>query len=130
MSKSNIDMNSYVLRSVDSTVDVESTIEKFRFDLQTYISESERDANLYARAINAVFDQHIGIAITIPTLQNLALSYINTNEYILTTEEYGTLGEKISNYVRNSTSFLIVKGKHGGVRRVSDIPIKNDKEKK
>jgi hypothetical protein len=122
---SKIDMSGYVVRSEDGSVNLDATVGKFADDLQEYLNGVEADSKLCSAAVNAVFDQHIGVSINMPALQSLGLAWINANVGTLSPSEYVPLGEKIADHVRNHKDlYLVAKGVKGGVRRICDIPPK------
>ena len=114
-----------VVRSETGSVDVQATVDNCTTALASYIRESEEGEVLCQTAVDAVFDQHKGAAINMPALVSLSQGWINTNVGVLKVNEYVPLGEKIGEYVRNHKDlYQISKGPKGGVRRISDLPVK------
>lgn len=120
---SNINVAEYVVRN-GSSIDVEASVAKFRSALDVHVAERETELSVIAEAVHAVFDKNRGDAIAMPTLTGLTLQNMNAQP-----SNFGTLTERVQDYIRSSSkgdkpTFVITKGKGGGVRRASDIPAK------
>lgn len=114
-------MNEFLVRGSDGTVDVDATTLKFRGALEVYIAERETENALIAAAVSEVFDQFKGANINMPALTSYALQRLNA-----TPSNFMALSERIQEYVRENAGeggiYKIAKGKGGGVRRVADLP--------
>jgi hypothetical protein len=122
---SKIDIGSYVVRHTDGSVDLDATVDQFATDVQEYVNTVEADGKLCGTAVNAVFDQYKGTNISMPALSSLALHWIDGNVGKLEPSEYVPMSVKIHDYVVNhKDQYVVAKGKGGGVKRVSDIPVK------
>lgn len=122
----------------DGNVNVEASREAFEAEMDLYLS----DENEIAEAVNAVFSQYKGATINMPALAGFAMQRLK-----MTPSNFATLEERIGDYVRENADrhekkdketgvitqvaepqrtrlFSIAKGKGGGVKRWSDIPVK------
>jgi hypothetical protein len=117
-----INLNTYVIRASDGSIDLDATCAKFARDLLTFKTESETETEEVGAAVNSVFDQFPGARINMPALVNYALQRLNVQP-----ENFRILSEKVQNYVRDHAGpredgalFHIGKGKGGGVFRWAD----------
>jgi hypothetical protein len=118
----NINLNTYVVRAGDGSIDLDATCAKFARDLLAFQAERETETEAVGTAVNAVFDQFPGARINMPALVNYALQRLNVQP-----ENFRILSEKVQSYVRDHSGpresgalFHIGKGKGGGVFRWSD----------
>jgi hypothetical protein len=106
---------SFIVRSAGS-VDVAATLSKFENDLLDHLANEELANADVSAAVHAVFDQYLGACLNMPALVGAAFAKLG-----LPPSEFGTVGERIADYARNSGQFKVSKGKGGGVRRLRDI---------
>jgi hypothetical protein len=120
MAKSNV--SEFVVRDSSGCVDVDATIENFSSQLGTFMVETEVETAGIAQAVNAVFDTHKGVNINTPALVSLSIQSLSIQKLDVSPANYADMAEKIADYVRsNKATFLVSKGKGGGVRRICDI---------
>lgn len=114
------------LVSKDGLVDQDASETAFRTALLNYVANRETEQSTIASAVNAQFDKHPGASINMPALASMTLASLNVQP-----ENYGTLEKLALDYVRENASdkredgklFKIGKGKGGGCRRWSDVPV-------
>jgi hypothetical protein len=113
-----MNVSSFVVLSGGS-VDVAASTAKFTAALNDYVVSRETENGQIATAVSAVFDEHKGKTLTMPTLAALAVQKLNAQP-----ENFKALSERVSTFVReqNGTTLRITKGKGGGVSRVADAP--------
>lgn len=121
---------SFVLAFAGSSIDREASLAAAEAALDSHIAQSETTQATIADAVTAVFDEHKGVNLTMPTIQGMALRRLNP-----TPATYKVYGELVLNYVRANADqkgeaprtrlFGIQKGKNGGVCRWSDVPEKS-----
>lgn len=113
-------INAFVVKSENGSVDVEASCLKFRGELEKHLAAREVETSAIAEAVHAVFDQYKGVNINMPALTNAVLSRMGA-----TPSTFAVLSERTAEYVRENAgeggAFKIAKGKGGGVRRVADI---------
>jgi uncharacterized protein (UPF0335 family) len=126
-----MDISKILVRGADGLVDLDATVLAFRGTLEVYIAERETENALIAQAVHEVFDQYKGASINMPALLHYVLQKMDA-----TPANFGVLGERVSEYVRENAVtetnasgifknvkgiFKIAKGKGGGCKRVCDI---------
>jgi hypothetical protein len=110
----NISLGSYVVRALNGSVDIESTVAKFQTDLEKFAALQEADEAAIASAVAAVFDEHPNTNLNLPAVASLAF-----NKMGLGAASYTEMVERIQDHVRNAkTLYVIKKGKGGGCSRV------------
>ena len=118
-------MNSITTKLVsaaDGSIDQNASVEAFETELARFVTAREAELGSVAGAVSAVFDQHMGKSIKMPTLSSLAANQLNA-----TPENYSVLSELVLDHVRAdaksaSPTYRIVKGPQGGVARIADLP--------
>jgi uncharacterized protein YgiB involved in biofilm formation len=105
-------------------VDQKASRQAFESALVKYVAERETELSAIADAVNSVFDEHKGSSINMPAVAGFALQKLNAQP-----ENYKTLETRVMEYVRenakgDSSTFVIAKGKKGGVTRRADQPTK------
>jgi hypothetical protein len=110
-------INSFIIRAVDGSIDHEASIGAFAGALLKYEAERETEMAVIAGAVNALFDQYKGARLNTPFLVGETLRRLNAQP-----ENYKVLTEKVQQFVRTSPAFTIGKGKGGGVARLRDLP--------
>lgn len=130
----NINLSSYVVRTADGSVDLESTLFKFEEDLQRFIAEKDVENAAIAAQIHAIFDTYKGARLNMPYLTGEALRRMNASP-----ANWKVLSDKITSFVqdnaqgktgedgsveRPNSTFIISRGKGGGVARRADLPVK------
>lgn len=112
-------VSEYLVRGDDGKVNVQGTMDKFHGELVKYLATRETEDKDIAVAVNAVFDQFKGANCNLPALASLAIAKMSNVD----PNNWGTLQERIADYVReNPGLYQIKKGKGGGVTRISDHP--------
>lgn len=122
--------------------DLETNVQAFREAYLSYVAERGIEDEQIATAVDAVFDQYKGASINMPALAGFVLQRLNAQP-----ENFTALEERVLDYVRRNAdqselkdketkavirqaeaprtrTFSIGKGKGGGVRRWSDVPVK------
>ena len=119
----NINLNTYAVRANDGSIDLDATVSKFEGDVSTYVALQAADQEKVAEAVATVFDTNMGTNINMPFLVSQALPLLGVSA-----STHKSLSERVLAYVRSnadgkgSNLFSIVKGIHGGVKRLSDVP--------
>lgn len=119
-----INLQSYVVRNPDGSIDLDGTERKFSGDLLRFQTERELEAESVGEAVGAVFDKYPGAKLNMPAVTSMALQNLNVQP-----ENFKTLTEKVQSYIRDRAGerntgaiFHIGKGKGGGVCRWADQP--------
>ncbi len=105
-------------------VDSQASSDAFDMALSAHIQERETQTEQIAEAVTSLFDQYRGTAIQVPTLSGMAAQRLNAQP-----ANRKTISGRVADYVRNNADgkgqnlFQISKGKGGGVKRVSDLPV-------
>lgn len=117
----------------DGKVDPTASTQAFNDAMTKYINESETEQTTIASAVNSVLDEQKGSPIKMPTLIGFATMKLNAQK-----ENYDSLYERVHQYVqsncqgkkspdgsfeRPNSLFVSGKGKGGGVRLRSAIPV-------
>lgn len=113
MAKSSNSVASFVVFGSDGSVDVTSTVVAFEESLLEYAEKRTNIMVAVARAVEAVFDQYPRATINMPAVITFAMGKLPADN-----DSYDILKESIESYVRNNPSYLIKKGKGGGVSRI------------
>ena len=111
---------------VNGKVDQDASRDAFEAALSHFVAQHETETATLATAVDAVLANHPNKGIAMPILASLALNTINVQP-----ENFSALSEQLMNYVRANASekredgklFRIGKGKGGGCRRWTDIPV-------
>lgn len=117
-----MELSKIVVRKA-GVINVKESVAAFKSELDALI-ESEKTENLvFEDAAHGAFDKSPGVAIPMPALLSQITTAMNA-----TPENYNSLTERARKYIQNSSVgdksvFTIAKGKGGGVRRRSDIPV-------
>lgn len=115
-----MDMNSYVVRGANGSVDADATVAKFESDLAAHIAKVEQSEARIASAMTAVFDAHKGQSITKPALTSLVLNALGSGP-----ESFKSDSDAVAAFLKANSGegqeYVINKGKGGGVARRSDI---------
>lgn len=114
-----MNITSFIVRAADGSIDHEASVSQFAGALLKYEAERETEMATVAGAVNALFDQYKGARLNTPFLVGEALRRLNAQP-----ENYKTLSERVTEFVRTSPQFTIGKGKGGGVARIADLPTK------
>lgn len=125
----------FLVRDSGGAVDRAACLDKFEEELVKYCAQREMEQETIAEAVHAAFDKYVGANITMPALCTYALTKLNAQP-----ENHKILTERVLAYVRENSqgdktaeddsverpdsTFVIGKGKHGGVRRRVDIVAK------
>jgi hypothetical protein len=101
------------------------SVAAFKEQLEALIEEEKTENETFEDAVHSAFDKNPGTAIPMPAL----LSHVTTAMNAVP-QNYNTLTERAHKYIKNNSigeksTFIITKGKGGGVRRRSDIPVES-----
>jgi hypothetical protein len=122
--------------------DLAANEQAFRTSYLAFVAEREIEDTNIGDAVHAVFDQYRSASINMPALAGFALTRLNVQP-----ENFKALETRVMEYVRENAdrhektdketglitqaaetprtrSFVIAKGKGGGVKRWSDHPVK------
>lgn len=119
-------------RGADGSVDVAGSIAAFETALTKFIAENEVESKTIAEAVLAVFEQFKGTNILVPAVVGMALQRLNVQPGNFTAME-----KKVHQYVSSNSQgdtkdgvqenpeslFVIGRGRNGGARLRSDIPV-------
>jgi hypothetical protein len=123
-----------LVQSTDGTIDQAGSEAAFASALSKYVAEREIEQTQIADKVSALFTEHLGKHIALPTVAGLVAQMLNAQP-----ENHSILTERISDYIRDNSQgkkshdgtverpasmFVISKGKHGGVARRADLPVK------
>lgn len=116
-----MDLSKVVLRK-NGLVDVKASVTVFKAELETLISEEKIENAVFEEAAHSAFDKTPGTAIPMPALCSQITTAMNA-----VPANFATLTERARKYIQNNSvgeksTFVIAKGKGGGVRRRSDLP--------
>lgn len=116
-----MDLNSYVVRGSNGSIDSTATVAKFQTELAAFETGTAEEQSNIAGAVSAVFDENPkGSRITMPTLCSLAVAKLNAE-----VTNYQALSDKVHAFVKaNTDTYSVAKGKGGGVGRIADLPAK------
>jgi hypothetical protein len=130
----------FIVRDGSGVVDLEASNDKFQSELVKYCAERETEQETIAEAVHACFDQYKGVRINMPALCTFTLTKLNAQP-----ENHKVLTERVMEFVRSqsqgkaaddgtvenpTSTFLIGKGKGGGVARRCDLVAKPEKATK
>jgi hypothetical protein len=118
------------LVSKDGSLNQDASEAAFRSAYLNFVAQRETEQSTIADAVGALFDAHQGTSINMPAVASMACAKLNAQP-----ENYSTLTELVLSYVRENASekredgklFRIGKGKGGGVKRWSEIPVEAPK---
>jgi hypothetical protein len=127
------------LVQTDGRIDLDQSTAAFRSAALKRQAELETEKTEIAAAVSAIFDQHYGKSIPMPTLGSMVAQALNAQP-----ENFAVLSERALNYVRENSQgevkdgveerpnslFVISKGKGGGCGRRADLPVKPAKGSK
>lgn len=123
-----------LVRHTDGSIDEAGSTRAFSAALAKHVAERETEVATIAAAVNGVFDRYLGASINMPALASMALQSLNVQP-----ENFKALELRCLEYVREnaqgdkaedgtvanpSSTFVIGKGKGGGVTRRCDRPAK------
>lgn len=119
-----MELQNIVVRK-NGVVDTRASLTAFKTELENLIAQEKAENAVIEDAAHAVFDAQPGKAIPMPAL----LASITT-ALGATPATFTELSEKARRYLQaqaegDRSTFIIAKGKGGGVRRRSDIPSSN-----
>ena len=110
----------FAVRGDDGTLDVASSIEKFKAQLIEWDREKGQESALIGSVIHALFDQYKGASLNTGYLINETLRRLNVSDY----EASRVLTQKVKDYVKASQECGVLaskRGQNGGVYRVADV---------
>lgn len=114
-----MDLNSYVVRGSNGSIDSSATVAKFQAELAAFETGTAEEQTNIANAVSVVFDENPkGKRITMPTLCSLSVAKLNAE-----VTNFQALHDKVRAFVKaNTVTYGIAKGKGGGVARLADLP--------
>ena len=130
----NISFASYVVRFTDGSLDLEGTHSKFEDDLLRFSAERDTENAAMAAHIHAIFDQYKGARLNVPYLTGETLRRMGAQP-----ANWKILSDKIVAFIQDNaqgkthedgsvdrpgSTFVISRGKGGGVARRADLPPK------
>lgn len=114
---SEINFGKYVVKA-GGAVDIQGTIDKFQTELTAWLDLQERDQSVLLTAIEEVFAENAGATLNTPAVQTLALTKVG-----FTANNYQALRERCVEVMKSNPRYYTIKGKGGGVRRMSDAEL-------
>jgi hypothetical protein len=129
----NINLSTYAVRDAAGNVNMESTVEKFSADLETFVAARETESEVISNAVNAVFDDLNGTRANVPYIVSMSLQKLNVAQH---PAQFKTLSERVHSYLtansqgkttngveeRPNSLFIIGRGRgNGGVQRRADL---------
>jgi hypothetical protein len=125
-------MEKYVVRNDDGSVNLSRSVDAFSDALQKWVDEDKALVVRIETAVEAVLDRHQGQKVPMPALLSMAIHELGASP-----SEFGTLQERIHAYVKSQAGegkrLQIGKGKGGGVLRLArpgePVPEKTETEK-
>lgn len=122
-------------------IDEAASARAFQNQLSAYKAECETEESTIADAVSAQFDQYPGAGQNMPALVHGVLTRLNTQP-----ANFSTMEDKVKSYIRDNSDrlavvdkktkavlspaepartrlFSIARGKGGGCRRWSDVPV-------
>ena len=120
---STISLGGYAVLGADGSIDHDATVAKFAGDLIRFEADREVEQSVIADAVNALFDTHLGKRLNTPYVVGEVLKSLNVQP-----ENFSTLTDKVTDFLRTCPAFSVAKGKGGGCGRVADLPVKPAKE--
>jgi len=117
-------MDKYTVRNSSGAVDVEASAVAYVEALVKWVNENELSQESLNAAVHAVFDRFRGQTILMPAL--ISAASLELNDDPSTHKANSQRLHKHIQGLRDSGVLQIVKGKGGGVVRVSDLPPKED----
>lgn len=106
-----------VVRGADGAVDMDASCDKFRGALSAALASSESQTAEIATAVHAVFEEHKGLRMAVPTVVSLTLGKMSCSA-----ETWAEKSKLVHGYVTSNAAFNVKKGKGGGVARIADLP--------
>jgi hypothetical protein len=114
-----MNLNGYVIRANDGSVDVNATTAKFDSELAQFCANSVSQTAEIQEAVTAMFDsqpaEQRGTCIRCERVMHTVMSRMNVND-----EDFVDVKEAILSFLRTSTEYVITRGRSGGVYRVCD----------
>ena len=112
---------SYVVRFTDGSIDHDSTLEKFSSDLLRFEEIQDKENATIGNAVHSLFDQFQGAKLNTPFVVGEVLRRLNVQP-----ENYKALTDKVQNFIKSNSqgdnaTFVVSKGKGGGIGRRSDL---------
>jgi len=111
-----MESNQIIVRHSDGTINIEASVEKFADALEAQAKHEAAQAEGIGAHVHTIFDKYKGLPLPMPAVVSQIVSALQTP-----LNAYAETCEAITDWIRNSPEFVIVKGKGGGVRRVCDI---------
>jgi hypothetical protein len=102
---------------VNGETDFDKTVEKFSRELSAHLELQTKDQPRIVAALDALF---VGPD---TNLQKVATVTMVLSKIGFTTETYASLKERIENVIDTNERYYTVKGKGGGLRRMSDAQL-------
>jgi len=120
-------INIEVTRNEDGSINVSDTLYNAENSLLALQTQESLQGESIGRHVHAVFDQHLGKKLTIPSLQASVLNLMMQDDSVdasVIMDNYKEWQDAVRLFVRNSNEFDVAKGKGGGAYRLRDVPPK------
>jgi len=120
-----MNLSNVVVRNKNGAVDTKASVTAFKAELDSLIAAEKTESAVFEDAAHAAFDKYPGTAISMPALCAAITVAMNAEPV-----NHAALTERARKYIQNNSVgeksiFTITKGKGGGVRRRSDIPVES-----
>ena len=115
------------------TPDVEASVTKFRFAMESLAAHTLADLDSVGEAVNRVYDKHPGVSLTANAIRSFTLQELPP----VSPSAIGLVEKRIAAYMKSHTAdkdradgkcpdgsdpiFVMTRGPGGGSRRLSDI---------
>lgn len=112
-------MDQFVVLNSSGSIDIEASVSGFRAQLEKYVAESEAQKALIREKIHETFDERKGSRFLTNQLVGIVSQKLNSQA-----ENYKVLDARIRAVIQSENAAGVlktIKGKVGGVVRVSDI---------
>jgi hypothetical protein len=114
------DISKSLVKDSSGLYDVGASLKAVALSLTAENDKFLGDIDTVSAAVNSVFDQYRGAAISMSALQTFSLGRLSVSPAAHT-----EMKERVASYVKANlgTLFTQAKGKGGGVRRIADQPV-------
>ena len=108
-------IDSFIVYDCNYQIDFVASVHAFESYLSEYESRSEGERQTIGEALHALFDKHTGKRLAAPYVVAECLRWLNAQP-----ENYQHLTDKVKEFLSNSSTFDVKKGKGGGWARSID----------
>jgi len=105
-----------VVFGTNGLIDSVASVAQYTEELEKLVSAQNERIDLISNSVHAVFDQYPTVNIEMGTLATLVMNHMQTDPF-----QQNAMKDHVLNFVRNNADFVIIRGSHGGCRRVSDM---------